>query len=163
MSTIEMLSRCVVIGIGASFLIDAWAWFVRRTFGVSGLDYRLLGRWIGHFRRGQFIHRPIGRADVVAGEKAIGLAAHYGIGVGFALAFVLLAGRGWLEEPTIAPALGFGVATVAAPWLVMQPAFGAGIAASRTPNPSASRVRNLATHTIYGAGLFLVALGWAAV
>lgn len=163
MSTVEVASRIVVMGIGASFLIDAWAWFVRRAFGVAGLDYRLLGRWIGHFRRGQFFHRPIGRANVVAGERAIGLAAHYAIGIGFALAFVVLAGRDWLEEPAIIPAMAFGIATVAAPWFVMQPAFGAGIAASRTPRPWASRVRNLATHTVYGLGLFLVALGLAAV
>jgi hypothetical protein len=40
----------------------------------------------------------------------------------------------------------------------MQPAMGAGIAASRTPNPSAARLRNLATHTVYGIGLYLSAV-----
>jgi hypothetical protein len=41
-----------------------------------------------------------------------------------------------------------------APWFVLQPGMGAGIAASRTPNPRAARLRNLATHTAYGIGLF---------
>jgi Protein of unknown function (DUF2938) len=38
---------------------------------------------------------------------------------------------------------------------------GAGIAASKTLNPRAVRLRNLATHTVYGIGLFVsaVALG----
>lgn len=56
-----------------------------------------------------------------------------------------------------------GVGTVAAPWLVMQPGLGAGIAASRTPNPAATRIRNLLTHAIYGLGLYLTALVAAAL
>jgi hypothetical protein len=47
-----------------------------------------------------------------------------------------------------------GVVTILAPWLVMQPAMGAGVAASRTPNPLAARLRNLATHAVYGLGLY---------
>lgn len=47
--------------------------------------------------------------------------------------------------------------TIAAPWLVMQPGMGAGVAASKTPNPRAARLRNLATHTVYGIGLYACA------
>jgi hypothetical protein len=39
----------------------------------------------------------------------------------------------------------------------MQPGMGAGLAGSRTPNPVATRARNLATHTVYGLGLYLAA------
>jgi hypothetical protein len=48
--------------------------------------------------------------------------------------------------------------TVVAPWLVMQPAMGAGIAASRSASPAATRLRNLGTHAVYGVGLFLTAV-----
>jgi hypothetical protein len=47
--------------------------------------------------------------------------------------------------------------TVAAPFFVMQPAFGLGIAASKTPNPTQARLHNLLTHTVYGFGLYLSA------
>ncbi len=40
----------------------------------------------------------------------------------------------------------------------MQPAMGAGIAASRMPNPRAARLRNIATHTVYGFGLYCAAV-----
>ena len=40
----------------------------------------------------------------------------------------------------------------------MQPAMGAGIAGSRTPNPAATRLRNLGTHMVYGIGLYVSAL-----
>ncbi len=33
-----------------------------------------------------------------------------------------------------------------------------GPAASRTPNPMQARVKSLATHTVFGAGLYLSAL-----
>jgi hypothetical protein len=51
-----------------------------------------------------------------------------------------------------------GLGTIVAPWFVMQPGMGAGIAASSTPNPSAARLRNLATHAVYGIGLYFSAV-----
>jgi hypothetical protein len=46
----------------------------------------------------------------------------------------------------------------------MQPGMGAGIAGSKTPNPSATRLRNLGTHTVFGLGLYasamVLALAW---
>jgi hypothetical protein len=43
------------------------------------------------------------------------------------------------------------------PWFTMQPAFGMGIAASRTRTPAAARVKSLTTHAIFGVALFLTA------
>jgi hypothetical protein len=63
-----------------------------------------------------------------------------------------------LRDPSFSPALMVGVATVAAPWLVMQPAMGAGFFASRTPKPLSSCARSLASHAVFGAGLFLAAV-----
>ena len=54
--------------------------------------------------------------------------------------------------------MGLGLVTIVAPWFVMQPAMGAGIAASRTPHPWSARLRNLATHAVYGIGLYLSAV-----
>jgi hypothetical protein len=39
----------------------------------------------------------------------------------------------------------------------MQPAMGAGIAASRTPRPAAARIHSLVMHAVFGLGLFLAA------
>ena len=68
--------------------------------------------------------------------------------------------RAW-TWPSIGPALAVGLGTIVAPWFVMQPAMGAGFAGSRSPNPTATRLRNLATHTIYGVGLYLAAAAMA--
>ena len=48
--------------------------------------------------------------------------------------------------------------TVLAPWLVMQPAMGAGIASAKTKSPGQNRARSLVNHTIFGLGLYLAAL-----
>ena len=44
-----------------------------------------------------------------------------------------------------------------APFFVLQPALGAGIASSKTPAPFFNTFKSLITHTIFGVGLFLAA------
>jgi hypothetical protein len=51
-----------------------------------------------------------------------------------------------------------GTVTVVMPFFVMQPAMGAGVAASRTPTPWINRLRSLLTHAIFGLGMYLAAL-----
>ncbi|HAT86415.1 MAG TPA: DUF2938 domain-containing protein, partial [Rhizobiales bacterium] len=67
-------------------------------------------------------------------------------------------GNGWLQSPILWPALGFGVATVIAPYFIMQPCLGAGIAASKTPAPNIARLKSLVAHSTFGIGLWLTAL-----
>lgn len=160
---LEIAIRGAVIGIAGSALMDAWGWLLRRGFAVPTLDYAMLGRWIGHMRHGQFAHQRIAVAAPVPFERPIGYLAHYSIGVAFAVLLLAVAGIRWAHEPTPWPALAVGLGTIVAPWFVMQPGMGAGIAGSRTPNPRATRFRNLATHTVYGVGLFLGAAALAAL
>jgi hypothetical protein len=47
--------------------------------------------------------------------------------------------------------------TVAAPFFILQPALGLGIAASRTPSPARARLRSLISHLVFGFGLYLAA------
>ena len=79
------------------------------------------------------------------------------IGATFAVLFVSVASTTWLANPTLLPALAFGVATVLVPFLTIQPAFGLGIASSKTPHPFRARLKSLTTHTVFGAGLWLFA------
>jgi hypothetical protein len=160
---VKFLAAAVAIGAGGSAAIDVWGAVVRRGFGVATLDYALLGRWIGHFREGTFKHARIGGAVPVRGERLLGWLAHYSIGVGFAGILLVLVGLDWVRSPTLWPALLIGIATVAAPWFVMQPAFGAGFAGSKAANPWPGRLRNLGTHTAFGLGMWLTALVLAAV
>lgn len=156
--TLADLAHIALVGIGATLLIDIWGMTLKRAFGLSSLDYCMLGRWILHMPRGVFAHESINRAAPRRHECAAGWAAHYSIGIAFALLFVWVARDGWLARPTLLPALAFGVATVVVPFFSLQPAFGLGIAASKTPNPGVARVKSLMTHAVFGLGLFLWAL-----
>jgi hypothetical protein len=153
----DTLLRILLVGVGATLTMDLWGWLLRRVYGVAGLDYRLVGRWLGHMRHGRFRHDGIGRAPAVPAEALIGWAAHYGLGIAFALALVLVAGSDWLQQPTLLPAVLAGLVTVTLPYFVMQPAFGLGIAAAKTPDPTAARLRSLITHLVFGTGLYLAA------
>ena len=147
----------VLIGIGATVLIDLWALLLRRAFSVRSLDYCLLGRWVLHIPRGVVKHANIAAAAPQPHECKVGWMSHYLIGVTFAVVFVLLVSEGWLARPTLLPALAFGAATVVVPFLTVQPSFGLGIASSKTPHPNRARLKSLMTHTVFGVGLYLSA------
>lgn len=159
--SLDFVFRGVAMGVAGSALMDAWSAVLRRRFGIPTLDYRLLGRWIGHFPKGRFFHDRIIASEQVPGEQALGWLAHYAIGVMFAFLLLAIWGSAWLAAPTIWPALAVGIGTVIAPWFVMQPAMGLGIAAAKSPRPSATRLRNLGTHAVYGVGLYVAATALA--
>jgi Protein of unknown function (DUF2938) len=144
----------VFVGIGATAAMDGWAIFQKRVFGVPSLDYRLVGRWIGHFPQGRFRHEGIGKAAVVQGEAALGWVAHYVIGIAFA-GILIYAWPEWLRYPTLLPALIVGIASIVAPFFILQPGLGAGVAASRTPQPWLSRLCSLVAHASFAVGLYL--------
>jgi hypothetical protein len=152
------LVSAVVIGAGATFLMDLWNLFLRRAFGLPSLDYCLLGRWISHMPAGTLRHASISAAAPKRFECPIGWMAHYSIGIAFALVFVTLMSGEWLARPTLPPALLFGIATVVFPYFIMQPSLGLGVAASRAPRPAQARLKSLMSHAVFGAGLYLVSL-----
>ncbi|KAG8154242.1 DUF2938 domain-containing protein [Burkholderia catarinensis] len=159
----DVLFNLLLIGAGATLVMDLWTLFRRRAFGIPSLDYALVGRWIGHMMYGRFRHASIVAAPPVPGERTLGWIAHYVIGIAFAALPVVIAGPEWIGTPTPLPALVAGLASVVAPFFVMQPAFGFGIAASRTPHPGVARRRSLITHLSYGVGLYLAAFTLAAL
>ena len=153
------LLGAVAIGIGASVLMDAWNLFLKRAFGIPSLSYCLLGRWLLHMPGGTFAHASIAAAPEKRLECPVGWLAHYTIGVVFAVVFVAFAPGDWLARPALLPALLYGVGTVVFPLFILQPSLGLGFAASRTPRPAQARLKSLATHTVFGIGLYLCAVG----
>lgn len=150
----EHLGDALIVGIGATLVMDAWGVLRRPLFGLAPLDYALLGRWFGYMTAGRFRHRGIAASPPVRGERLIGWTMHYFIGTAFAGVLLAIWGPTWLERPALGPALLVGVGTVAAPILVMQPAMGN----SSSTNRWRARAQAIVTHTAYGLGLYLA--GW---
>lgn len=158
---LEFAWRTLAIGAGATLVMDLWALLLKR-FGVPSLNFALLGRWIGHLPR-RFAHENIAQAAPVKKERWLGWGAHYGIGVGFAALLLALFGLDWARRPTIGPALLVGIVTVVAPLFILQPAMGAGVASRKTPRPLFNSLKSVATHTVYGLGLYLAAVATRAL
>lgn len=156
MSSTHDLAAVLLVGVGATAVMDAWTVLLGRL-GVPTGNLALVGRWVGHIARGRWSHASIQRADPIPREGALGWLIHYAVGITFAALLVALQGAAWLHEPALAPALAFGVATVAMPLLVMQPAMGAGLLSSKTATPLKNSLRSLANHAVFGVGLYLAA------
>jgi hypothetical protein len=152
------LISAIFIGLGATLTTDLWALILKRAFKIVSPNYCLVGRWLRYMPEGTFRHSNIASAPQKSAECTVGWIAHYTIGVMFAIIFVAIAGDNWLQHPTLKPAILFGVVTVVMPFFIMQPAFGHGIAASKTSNPTQARLRSLMNHTSFGIGLYLFGL-----
>ncbi len=155
----SQLPSAIAIGIGATLVMDLWNLFLKRAFSSPSLNYCLLGRWVGHMPEGTLRHASIAAAPRKPHECTVGWIAHYSIGVALGVGFVALARGDWLARPTMLPALVYGIATVVFPFFIMQPSLGLGVASSRTPNPTQARLKSLATHSVFGVGLYVSALG----
>ena len=153
----------VAMGVGASLLMDAWNLLLKRAAGIPSLDYGLVGRWFLHMPAGTFVHQRIAAAAPKGYERATGWIAHYSIGIGLALCFLVLAPGDWLARPTPWPALAYGLGTVVFPFFVLQPSLGLGIASAKAPHPARARLKSLATDAVFGVGLYLCGLALGAL
>ena len=154
------LAQAVLIGTGATAIMDGWTALRQRLLGIAPLDYGLVGRWIGHLLRGRFRHDQIAVSPPVTGERLIGWGTHYLVGIVLAAMLLAICGLDWIRHPTLVPALVVGFVSVTLPFLLMQPGMGFGIAASRMSRPMAARLHSLVTHGIFGFGLYVS--GWLA-
>ena len=136
----DYLASTLVIGAGATLVMDGWGVVRKRLLGMSAMDYGLVGRWLAYLPRERFRHERIAATPPVRGERLIGWTVHYLTGIAFAGVLLALWGIDWARNPTLAPALMVGIGSVAAPFLVMQ-----------------ARVQSLVTHTVFGLGLYAAA------
>jgi hypothetical protein len=155
--TPEGLVSIILTGLGATAVTDAWTLLRQRLFAIPPPNYALVGRWIAQMAHGRFCHVSISAAPKARAERAIGWTTHYLIGVAFAGLLALFCDADWFRHPTPAPALITGIATVVAPFFVMQPAMGAGIAASRAARPNMARFHSVVMHAVFGLGLYAAA------
>lgn len=148
----------IFIGIGATLTFDLWGIFLKYAFKVAQSNFCLVGRWVLYMPEGIFIHSNIGAMPPKRAEFIVGWITHYLTGIVFAGMFIAVAGNDWLQHPSLISAILFGVITVLAPFFIMQPAFGSGIAASKTSNPALARFRSLMNHIVFGFGLYIFSL-----
>lgn len=158
----EIVARAALIGIGGTVILDLWSAFMQRVFSVPATNWAMVGRWVGHMPRGRFIHENIGKAAPVSGEHAIGWIVHYAIGIVYGLLLVGLWGVEWLQEPTFLPPMILALGLLVAPYFIMMPGMGSGIAGAKTPKPNVTRLKSIVGHSVFGLGMYVTAMMIAA-
>jgi hypothetical protein len=154
----EFIVQSVLIGIGATALLDGWVLLLNRLFGMPAPNWGLVGRWFCHLAGGKVFHDDIAKARAFDHERAAGWVAHYAVGILYAGILLAIAPANWAAEPTLLPALLVGLVTVGAGWFLLQPGMGAGIASARRVNATQIRTLNVIGHTVFGLGLYASAL-----
>ncbi|WP_210415254.1 DUF2938 family protein [Corynebacterium sp. sy039] len=124
------IARALIIGSTATAVMDIASEIVRKTTGVPPLNLDFVGRWVLGMKDGKFVHESIAQSPSIPHEQAVGIAAHYLIGIGFAGLFDSALPQ-WSRNPRLIGSIAAGVSTTIAPWFLMQPAFGLGFMASK--------------------------------
>lgn len=150
----ERALRVLVMGITATAAIDLWATFANRMLGWPRTNWGMVGRWIGHMRDGQFTHISIGSSPPIVRESMLGWLFHYLVGCIYAALYLMYVSTAQMGQPTLVSAVLFGLVTILSPWLLMQPALGLGMGASKAPRPNLVRLQNLIIHTVFGLMLY---------
>jgi hypothetical protein len=154
----DLIWKSVAIGLGATVLMDIWAFLLARLSVTGPVNWAPVGRWFFHLRNGKVFHEDIGKAGAYEHELLLGWIAHYAVGTAYGILMGLVGGSSWFAEPTFLLAWVVSLATVSAGWFLLQPGLGLGVAASKAPEPNRVRALNLAAHTVFGIGLYATAL-----
>jgi hypothetical protein len=150
----EQALRILVMGITATVAIDLWATFANRILGWPRTNWGMVGRWIGHMRHGQFTHASIGSSPTIDHESILGWVFHYVVGCIYSAVYLMYVSIAQMGQPTLVSAVLFGLITILSPWLLMQPALGLGMFATKAPKANLVRLQNLIIHTIFGLVLY---------
>lgn len=159
--TLTLLAHAVIIGVVGGAAFDVWNWLAQRYFAVRAPNWAILGKWL----LAPFAAAP---APVAAGppvftplQQGLGAVAHCLTAVVFAAALLVVAGPSWVAHPSPLPAIAVGLVTTIFPWLIIMPALGHGIAASKTPIANKIRVATIVSHLVMGLGFYVGALAAA--
>ena len=148
-----LVTKTLIAGIGATLVMDTWSQFQKRILKIPPLNYALVGRWMLWCLKGKFVHHTIMTTPRVWGEIVSGWVFHYLTGILFACIPLAISGKDWFGQAPLLAGTVTGILTMMAPFFILQPAFGFGLAASRTPRPWLARLMTFLTHLSFGIGL----------
>lgn len=151
---VELFLKIILIGIGATIILDLWALTLNKLFGIPITNWSLVGRWIGHIPKGNLVQKQISKAPKLDYELGLGWLVHYLIGISYIVLLVAFEGTIWLSQPTVFPPLVISWFLLVAPFFIMMPCMGAGVAGANTPSPIKTRLISIAGHTVFGMGIY---------
>ncbi len=143
----------IAAGVLGTLVMDSLNYLFARIGLLSKIDVGMIGRMSAGWVRGRFSYRHPGEMEQVANEVLYGYIAHYTIGVGLAVIYVL--GWDFLVGGPASPvwALAYGIATTVASLFIVFPSMGLGMFGKRSPEGIRSPLSSLANHLFFGVGM----------
>ncbi len=143
----------IAAGVLGTLVMDSLNYLFARIGLLSKIDVGMIGRMSAGWVRGRLSYRHPGEMEQVANEVLYGYIAHYTIGVGLAVIYVL--GWDFLVGGPASPvwALAYGVATTVASLFIVFPSMGLGMLGKRSPEGIRSPLSSLANHLFFGVGM----------
>ncbi len=148
------LFEILVVGIIANITTDIYELMLERVLGKMR-DWHLVGRWMARIPSGTFILDRNDKAPPESGELLLGWGFHYIVGILFATIYLMGVHTILGQHPTFLSAVGFGVISVLAPWVILMPGLGVGVFATKAERPNFVRLMSLSVHIVFGMGLYL--------
>ena len=72
----QAIAWILAVGVFATLFMDGVAWLRARLLGQRGLDWAMVGRWLGHVAKGSLILSNPQAADPMPFERALGWGLH---------------------------------------------------------------------------------------
>ena len=143
----------LVAGVLGTLAMDLLNNLFARTGVFLKIDVAMIGRMAAGWTQGRFRYGHPDEMEQVPNEMGYGYLAHFAIGVGLALPFVL-GWDLWVGGPA-SPicAVIYGVATTAASFFFVYPSMGLGVFGRRSPERIRAFITPIANHLFYGVGL----------
>jgi hypothetical protein len=157
-SVMDLLLTGILAGVLGTLAMDLLNNLVARTGVFLKIDVAMIGRMAVGWMHGRFRYNHPDEMEQVPNEMVYGYLAHFAIGVGLAIPFVLF----WelCVGGPLSPiwAVIYGVTTTAASFFFVYPAMGLGAFGRRSPERVKAFISPLANHLFYGIGLSVGAI-----
>ena len=149
----DLLLTGIVAGVLGTLAMDLFNNLVARTGVFLKIDVSMIGRMAAGWVHGRFRYEYPDEMEQVHNELVYGYFAHFSIGVGLAIPFVLI--WGFCVGGPVSPfwAVIYGVATTAASFFFVYPSMGLGAFGRRSPERFKAFITPLGNHFFYGVGM----------
>ena len=143
----------IVAGILGTAAMDLMNYLFSRAGMISKIDIGVIGRMAAGWTKGRFYYRSPDEIEQIDHDIFYGYLAHYAIGVGFALPYVMVWDLIIGGSPSPAWTIVYGIVTTAGPYFLIYPSMGLGIFGRRSPEGIKSTYSSLANHFFFGIGM----------
>jgi len=151
----SLLATGILAGAIGTIVMDGLNHLVAQTGLFLKIDVSMIGRMVAGWCKGRFRYRHPDEMTQVPNEIVYGYLAHFAIGIGLAVPFILVWNIMFGSPVPPAWAVLYGGATTVASFFFVYPLMGLGWCGLKSPERLKAFITPIANHLFYGVGLAL--------